>query len=315
MPYISVVTPVYKAAAIVDELYAQLVANLQEITSDFEIVMVNDGCPEGSGEKIAALARADSRVKFIDLARNFGQHIAISAGLDYASGDYVVVMDCDLQDPPDKINDLLQALLSSRKEVIFAVREKRKEKFLKRFCSVGFRTVMGFFTDQLFYTDKDIANFSIISRKAVLEVRKLREVSRNYGSLLRWCGFECAYLPVEMDERYEGTSSYTFVKSLKHAFRILLQQSVKPLYVSVLFSICSFIGACFFAGNILYNHFWGNYGVSGYAGIMLTITLVSSMIFFTLAIMSIYIANIFQEQHKRPLYVVARCLNIDRELP
>lgn len=99
MPYISVVTPVYNAVNIVEELHHRLVEHLEAITDDFEIIMVNDACPYGSGEKIAEIAAKDPRVKFMELARNFGQHIAISAGLDYAEGEYVVVMDCDLQDP------------------------------------------------------------------------------------------------------------------------------------------------------------------------------------------------------------------------
>ena len=102
MPYISVVTPVYNAVNIVEELHHRLVEHLEAITDDFEIIMVNDACPYGSGEKIAEIAAKDPRVKFMELARNFGQHIAISAGLDYAEGEYVVVMDCDLQDPPHK---------------------------------------------------------------------------------------------------------------------------------------------------------------------------------------------------------------------
>lgn len=310
MPYISVVTPVYNAVNIVDELYKRLVENLEKISDNFEIIMVNDACPYGSGEKISALAQKDGRVKFIDLARNFGQHIAISAGLDHAEGDYVVVMDCDLQDPPDKIGILLDELKASGKEVVFAVRENRKEGFLKKFYSGTFRAVMGLLTDKIFRCDKDVGNFSIISQKVVYEVRRLREMNRNYGSLVRWCGFEFAYVTIEAEERFEGSSAYTFRKSLKHAFRILLQQSVKPLFVSIVFSLLSFIFSCFFAGIILYNHFSGNYEVSGYAGIMFAITLISSMIFLTLAVMSMYLANIFQEQHQRPLYVVTRVMNI-----
>lgn len=311
MPYISVVTPVYNAVNIVDELYARLVENLEKITSDFEIIMVNDACPHGSGSRIAALAQKDKRVKFIDLARNFGQHIAISAGLDYAEGDYVVVMDCDLQDPPDKIELLLRELIKSGKEVIFAIREHRKEKFLKIFYSKSFQYIMGKFTEDVFKCDKDVGNFSIITHKVVLEIRKLREMKRNYGSLVRWCGFESAYVPVEVEARFEGQSSYTFFKSLKHAFSIMLQQSVKPLYISVFFSLISFVVACLFAVFILYNYFSENYTVSGYAGIMFALSLMSSMIFFILAIISIYIANIFDEQHNRPLYVIGRTINIE----
>lgn len=313
MPYISVVTPVYNAVNIVDELYARLVENLEKITNDFEIIMVNDACPQDSGSKIAALAQKDKRVKLIDLARNFGQHIAISAGLDYAEGDYVVVMDCDLQDPPDKIELLLRELIKSGKEVIFAIREHRKEGFLKRFYSKFFQYIMGKLTEDVFKCDEDVGNFSIITRKVVLEVRKLRELKRNYGSLVRWCGFKSVYIPVEVEARFEGQSSYTFFKSLKHALGIMLQQSAKPLYISIFFCLLSFIIACLFAVIILYNYFSGNYTVNGYAGIMFALSLMSSMIFFTLAIISIYIANVFHEQHHRPLYVIERSINIEEK--
>lgn len=307
---ISIVTPVYNAVNIVDELYNQLVENVSRITDDFEIVMVNDACPYGSGEKIAALARKDSRVKFIDLARNFGQHIAISAGLDYASGDYVVVMDCDLQDPPDKIGVLFDALKQSGKEVAFSVRENRKEGFLKLFYSKTFSSVMRLLSDKIYVTDKNIGNFSIVSAKVVKEIRKLREYNRSYFGLVKWCGFDICYCPIEAQARFEGKSGYTFFKSLKHAFHILMQQSVKPLFVSVAFSLLCFVASFVFAGLILYNHFAGNYAVNGYAGIMFALTFIGALLFLTLAIMSVYLANIFQESHRRPLYVVGRSMNV-----
>lgn len=313
MPYISVVTPVYNAVNIVEELYRQIVENVSRITNDFEIIMVNDCCPYGSGEKIAEIARHDNRVKFIDLSRNFGQHIAISAGLDYAEGDYVVVMDCDLQDPPNKIPVLLDELKKSGKEIIFAVREKRKESFLKLFYSHMFRCFMALMTDKIFRCDKDIGNFSIISRKVVMAIRKFKEINRNYASLVFLSGFEKTFISIESQKRYEGKSGYTFLKSLKHAFHILLQQSVKPLYISVVFLIVTFFCSCGFGAWILYNHFKGTYDVEGWASIMFAITFCSSLIFLVLSVMSLYIANIFTEGHLRPLYIITRTINTEEK--
>lgn len=313
MPYISVVTPVYNAVNIVEELYRQIVENVSKITNDFEIVMVNDCCPYGSGEKIAQIARHDNRVKFIDFSRNFGQHIVISAGLDYAEGEYIVVMDCDLQDPPDKIPVLLEELKKSGKEIIFSVREKRKESFLKLAYSYIFRSCMNLLADKVFRYDKDIGNFSIISRKVVMAIRQFKEMNRNYASLVFLSGFDCTFFTIESQKRFEGKSGYTFLKSLKHAFHILLQQSVKPLYISVVFSIITFFCSCGFGVWILYNHFKGNYNVDGWASIMFAITFCSSLIFFVLAVISLYIANIFTEGHSRPLYIIARTINTEEK--
>ena len=309
MPYISVVIPVYKAVNIVDELYKSLVENLEKITSDYEIILVNDACPCGSGEKIATLAQKDKRVKFIDLSRNFGQHIAISAGLDHAEGDYVVVMDCDLQDPPDMISPLLNRLKESGKEVVFAVREHRKEGRVKRFYSKSFQYVMGRLSSDFFKCDQDVGNFSIITHNVVIELRKLREAQRNYGSLVRWCGFESAYLPLQSEARFEGHSSYTFLKSIKHAVNIMVQQSVKPLYISMLFFLLSSVASCFFAVALFTSVFLGSTPDS-YTGIMFALSLLGSMIFLTLLIMSVYLANIVEEAHNRSLYVVRRTINI-----
>ncbi len=313
MPYISVVTPIYNAVDIVDELYKQLVENLSKITNDFEIIMVNDADPTRSSTKIAALAQKDKRVKLIDLSRNFGQHIAISAGLDYAKGEYVVVMDCDLQDPPSKIPLLLEKLKESGKEVIFSDRKKRKEGFLKKFYSNAFKFVMNHLVDKEFICHKDVGNFSIITHKVVMAIRKLKEKNRNYFSMVQWSGFEMAFVPVEAEKRYAGESGYTFWKSLKHAFRILLQISVKPLYLSIIFCGLCILGALVLAGIVLYNYYSGHYTIAGYASIMLLIAIISSMIFFILAIMSLYLATVFQETHGRPLYVTKNIINIKEE--
>lgn len=313
MPYISVVTPVYNAVDIVDELYRQLVENLETITKDFEIIMVNDADPTGSAAKIAALAQKDKRVKLIDLARNFGQHIAISAGLDYAEGEYIVVMDCDLQDPPNKIPLLLEELKKSGKEVVFTDRQKRKEGFLKKFYSSAFRKCMSCLVDKEFINDKNVGNFSIITHKAVLALRKLKEMNRCYFAMIQWCGFEIAFVPIEAEKRFAGKSGYTFWKSLKHAFRILLQTSVKPLYLSIIFCILCFIGAVGLVGVVFYNYYTGHYTIAGYASIMTLIAVVGAMLFFILAVMSMYLATIFQETHRRPLYIIGRSLNIEEK--
>lgn len=316
MPYISVVTPVYNALNIVDELYKRLVDTLEQITNDFEIIMVNDCCPYGTGEKIFTIAQKDNRVKFIDLARNFGQHIAISAGLDYADGDYVIVMDCDLQDEPAKIPRMLEALKLSGKDAIFAIRQHRKDSFVKRFESKMFNIFMRSLTENFYHCDSGVANFSIITHKVVMAYRSIREHKRSYGSVIKFCGFDIQYIPVESSARFEGSSSYTFFKSLKLAISILLQQSVRPLYVSLVFAILCLATSFFFAGVFVYNYLLGSANVVLLClGVIFVITLTSSFLFFALSIISLYIANIFEEAKRRPLYIIERTINInEREI-
>ena len=168
-------------------------------------------------------------------------------------------------------------------------------------------------TNRIYHGEKGTGNFSIITHRVVLAYRKLREHHRCYGSIIQYCGFELAYLPVEGDERFEGSSSYTFLKSIRLAFSILLQQSARPLFISALFSVCSFLASFLFAGMILYNKISGEYDVNGYAGIMFTITLMGGMIFLTLAVMSLYLANIFEEVQGRPLYVIGKTVNFEEK--
>ena len=314
MPYISVVTPVYNAVNIVDELYARLVENLEKITSDFEIIMVNDACPHGSGKKIAALAQKDKRVKFIDLARNFGQHIAISAGLDYAEGDYVVVMDCDLQDPPEKIGVMLDELQKSGKEVIFAIRQNRKDSFIKKLESKIFNVIIRILTDKIYNEKERTVNFSIITHKVVLAYRRMKERRRDYSSIVRYCGFKWAYIFIEGQERFEGESSYTFIKSVRHAISIVLQQSVKPLFISVFLSACCFLISCVYGISILYNKINGCYDADGYTGIIFVVTLIGALIFFVMSVTNLYISAIFDEVRARPLYIVNNKINIDKDI-
>ena len=172
-----------------------------------------------SGYEIAA---RDTRVKYISLARNFGQHIAISAGLDYADGDYVFVMDCDLQDPPEEMGRLLDTLRRSGSEICFAVRNNRKEGWLKLFESAMFGFVIRRITDGVFWCQHDIANFSVITHKAVMAFREVKEPNRSYTGVLFWLGFSKVFVPIESRERFSGHSGYTLWKGIKLATNIIL---------------------------------------------------------------------------------------------
>ena len=205
-PHISVVTPVYGCANCLQKLYERLLKSISNITDDFEIVMVNDASPDGAWDMIQELARQDKRVKGINFSRNFGQHHAITAGLDYAAGDWVVVMDCDLQDQPEEILKLY-AKAQDGYDVVFGRRKERQDLFLKKLSSTIFYRVLMYFTDKEF--DPAIANFSVISKKVVNSLRNLREQNRNFPLAVGWLGFNTAVIDIEHAARSDGISQGT----------------------------------------------------------------------------------------------------------
>ena len=243
---ISVVIPVYGCRAALSELHKRLCESLEKICSTFEIILVDDNCPQNSWEEIEKICSGDKRVVGLHMSRNFGQIRAITAGLDKCKGDWIVVMDCDLQDRPESIPELYKKALEGY-DVVFARREGRKDSFITKFLSKSFYKVYDYFTDGNF--DSSICNFSISKRKVIDAYCMMREQNRAYTMFIRWLGFKQTAIDMSADERYEGKSSYNLRKKIKMAFEIITSQSNKPL----LFSIkAGFIIAAFALIYIIY---------------------------------------------------------------
>ncbi|MBI2225859.1 MAG: glycosyltransferase family 2 protein, partial [Betaproteobacteria bacterium] len=230
MAHISVVIPVYRAEACLEELYRRLRTVLEPISPDFEIVLVEDCGGDRSWQLIRELARRDSRIKGIQFSRNFGQHYGITAGLDHCDGDWVVVMDCDLQDRPEEI-PRLYAKAQEGFDVVFARRGKRSDPPLKRVASWLFYRLFSWLADIDY--DGRSGNFCVISRKVVANFRGMREQLRFFGALTNWMGFPTAYVDVQHAERYAGDSTYTFGKLWKLAAGAVVAYSDKPLRLSI----------------------------------------------------------------------------------
>ncbi|HEX9672727.1 MAG TPA: glycosyltransferase family 2 protein, partial [Burkholderiales bacterium] len=242
MAQLSVVTPVYRAEGCLEELYRRLVAVLSGITQDFEIVMVEDCGGDRSWEIIRSLARRDPRVKGIQFSRNFGQHYGITAGLDHCDGDWVVVMDCDLQDRPEEI-PVLYAKAQEGYDVVHAQRDRRRDSMVKRWASNAYFKLLRFLAD---VGDDTPGNFRILSRKVVENFRQLREQLRYSAGLLNWMGFPTAYVNVQQAERFAGKTTYTLAKLSKLAFDIMIAFSDKPLRLAVrLGFIIAFLAFCY----------------------------------------------------------------------
>lgn len=227
---ISVVIPVYGCKAALPELHKRLTESLSQITDAYEIILVDDHCPQNSWEEIVKLCQKDKRVKGFHLSRNFGQIRAITAGLDKSKGDWIVVMDCDLQDRPEAIIELYKKAQEGY-DVVFARRQERVDSVITKFLSKTFYKVYDYFTDGAF--DSSICNFSISKRSVINSYCSMREHNRAFTMFIRWLGFKETAIDLRADARFEGTSSYNLKRKIKMAFEIITSQSNKPLFFSV----------------------------------------------------------------------------------
>lgn len=305
---ISVVSPVYGAENIVEELVSQLISELKKITNDFEIILVEDHSPDNSWRAIEKCCAQNIQVKGLKLSRNFGQHYAISAGLAHAKGEWVVVMDCDLQDRPDEIVNLYQKALEGF-QIVYAQRIFRQDKLLKRLSSKVFYMIFDYLSG--ISSDNSIANFGIYHQKVIAEFNQMKEQSRAFTTLLNYLGFDKTAIEVKHSERFEGNSSYSLRKLLKLAFDVIIANSNKPLRLAVkLGFFVSFLSVLLAAYNVV-AHIAGVIKVPGFTSTIFSIWFVGGLILFILGIIGIYLGKIFDEVKARPLYVVQRKLNMD----
>lgn len=306
-PHISVVSPVYKAENIVAELVKQVREAVLSITEDFEIILVNDASPDNSWDKIVAECATDSRVKGINLSRNFGQHYAITAGLNHAKGDWVVVMDCDLQDRPDEIPNLYRKAQEGY-DSVFAQRKDRSDGVVKKTFSKVFYRIFSYLTETR--QDASVANFGIYHRKVINAVLAMHDQIRFFPTMVQWVGFRKYYLPVQHSERYEGKSSYNFKGLFRLALNTIIAFSDKPMRLTV--KLGFFIAFISFVMMLVYlvMYFTGHIKVLGFTSLMISLWLLAGIIIFILGFVGLYIGKMFEKVKARPVYIVKDDINL-----
>ena len=306
---ISVVIPVYGCRAALSELHRRLTDTITHITDDYEIILVNDSCPQNSWEEIETIGKNDYHVKGIELSRNFGQMKAILAGLDYSTGDWIVVMDCDLQDRPEDIARLYEKAQEGF-DIVFARRALRNDGRLKAFLAKTFYKIYRYATDGTY--DGELCNFSIVSRKAVEAYCQIREQHRGYVMYMKWLGFRQSVIDINRDERFEGKSSYSFKKKIDMAFELLTSQSGKILRLVAGVGVCMAALSALFIIFLIIQYFTIHVS-AGWTSIIASIFLVGGLIMMALGTVGIYVGNIFMQTKERPLYVVRQIINDDHD--
>ncbi len=305
-PYISVVSPVFGCEGCLEELCTRLQAALEKIGRSYEVILVSDGSPDLSWQRIAELAARDPHIIGIRLSRNFGQHCAISAGLERARGKWIAVLDCDLQDQPEAI-PALHAKAIEGYDLVFAQRVERQDSWAKRLFSWMFYRLLSYMTKT--NCDPRTANFGIFSARAIAMVNTMPERSRCFPLQVRWAGYRETAIPVPHAPRASGKSSYRFGALLRMAIDIVLSWSDKPLRllarIGLLFSAAAFALVLM----SVYRYWHGDIAVAGYTSIIAAIWLVGGLLILALGVTGLYVGRIFNDIKRRPLYVIAEQIN------
>ncbi len=303
---LTVVSPIYKGEKMLEELVARIETAVEAFTVDYEIILVNDCSPDDSWNKIKEICSRDVKVKGINLSRNFGQHYAITAGLTESTGEWVVVMDCDLQDRPEEIPNLYQKTLEGY-DTVFAQRKERKDGVLKRLSSTMFNATFAFLTDQ--EQDKTVGNFGIYSHQVIDAVLSMGDSVRWFPIMAKWVGFHIGYLPVMHSERAEGKSSYSIRRLLSVAADNMIAFSNKPLRLMLQFGFyvvaLSIIVSLFY----LIRYLSGGIAVDGFTTMVISMWLLGGIIIMMIGMTGIYIGKTFDKIKGRPLYIVRERLN------
>ena len=303
----SIVVPVYGSPESLGELHTRIAAVFEKMGRAFELVLVNDSCPRDSWSAIQGLAASDLRVVGINLSRNFSQHRAILAGLDHARGDNVIVMDCDLQDPPEAIEQLF-ARQSQGFDTVIALRENRKDSFFKKLGSQLFTRVFNYMTDS--DLGEHEINFSLISHRVLLSLRRLRDQNAFYLLNLHWVGFHIGYVHVEHAERKYGDSSYSLKVLLRLAGSSILAHSNKPLKLMISFGFVLALMAVLYTAWLMIRYFFFDIPAAGWTSIMASLYFLFGVLFANMGIVGLYIGRCFEETKQRPLYLVKETLNL-----
>jgi polyisoprenyl-phosphate glycosyltransferase len=303
--FISVLIPVYNNKDILDELHKRLVQVLLQICGNYEIVFVDDGSQDGSWKKIEALKKQDDHIVAIKLMRNFGQQNAIAAGFEHVLGDIVVLMDSDLQDRPEDIPKLVDALLKNDASMAIAKWKSRRDDWFKKSVSRLFYRV-----SQRITKIKHLPNlgvFRAIRREVVEELKKYQEKTSSTLSLLYWIGMDYTTVDLARDKRFAGKSGYTLKKMLKLAMDRIFSFSMFPIRVAIYTGLIVSVLSFMLGLGLIIRNFFGNVA-PGWTSIIVLVLFFFGINFIFLGIIGEYLGRVFMESKQRPKYIINKIL-------
>lgn len=300
LPHISVVVPVYGSAGVLGELYERTAKTLESIAPNFEFIFVNDASPDNAWEVIKQLKTHDERIRGINLSRNFGQYPALTAGLNASLGEWVVVMDCDLQDLPEAIERMYQKAQEGF-YVVVGSRQERHDSNFRLWASKGFYSLLSYTTGR--HHDRTLANFGMYHRRVIDAVLSIGDHMRYFSVMVRWVGFRTAVIPVQHAPRKGGVSGYSFIRLFSLAVDIILAYSEKPLRMIIklgtLLTLVAGVYLVLVTTNSPETHVVQSTGL-----LIGSLWLIFGLLMMVLGLIALYIGKIFEETKKRPIYII-----------
>jgi dolichol-phosphate mannosyltransferase len=307
---ISVVLPTFNESAILPDLYRTVIDILKKLNIIHEMIFINDGSTDNSGEILDEIAKEDPNVIVIHLSRNFGHQPALQAGLEYATGNAIIVMDADLQDNPEAIPQFLKEWQKGY-DIVYAVRVKRKENILKRFSFNAFYRLLTLISDTQIPLDS--GNFGLIDRKVCNQIVSLREHDRYYPGLRSWVGFKQKGIEIDREARYDDSTRVGLIGLFKLAKAAIISFSSFPLTIFSFFGIIALIMFIGLSILTLYHKFILGIASPGWASFLITVSFFGAINALGIGILGEYVIRIYSEVRQRPLFLIERCTNDPKE--
>lgn len=305
---LSVVIPVFNEAEAVPHLLSALRPVLSPLDNEYELLFVDDGSRDHTLLVLAQAAQQDARIKIVSFTRNFGHQAAITAGLDFASGNAVIVMDADLQDPPELLPEMLRLFEEEGYEIVSPQRTARDETWFKRRSAALFYSLMRTLVDQRLAPE--VGDFRLLSQRVVMALRQLREQHRFMRGLVAWLGIREAIVPFERRSRIAGATKYPLWKMARFSWTAISSFSAIPLRFSVLLGAVASIGAMIYLVYALFIAFIAQRAVHGWTSLVALQCLFCGTTLVCIGLIGDYVARIYDESKGRPLYIVNSAVNL-----
>jgi len=310
-PTLSLVLPIYNEEEVIPELHTRLQEFLGKLALPAEVVFVNDGSKDRSMELLREITQGEPRYRVLSFARNFGHQTAITAGVDYARGEAVVVMDADLQDPPEVVLEMVEKWRAGF-DVVYGRRRKREgETWFKLLTARWFYRVFAAMIP--IQVPLDTGDFRLMSRRVVIALRALRETHRFVRGMVAWVGFRQTEVLYDRPGRFAGETKYPLRKMIRFAIDGITSFSVLPLRISTYLGILMTIGSLGVIVWALLEKFAFHHVVQGWTGIIIAVAMFASVQLVMVGILGEYVGRIYEEVKRRPLYIVGDTVNLARE--
>ena len=300
---LSIVTTLYKSSPYINEFYERITKEAKKITDDYEIIFVDDGSPDDSLQKCIELHKKDAKVKVIELSRNFGHHKAMMTGLSHAKGDFVFLIDSDLEEEPELLGEFWEELHSSENlDVIYGVQESRKGGWFEKFSGKAFYKTFNFFSGVKI--PNNFLTVRLMTNNYVTELTNFKEKELVFSILTVLTGFKTQQLIVK--KLYHSPTTYSTYSKIKLLFHTITASSAKPLWLAFNVGISVTLLSVFYVVYLVYRKVFFDVSIDGWTSVMVSISLFGGLIILFLGIIGVYLANIFEEVKNRPLTIVRK---------